>query len=123
LQYYETVVRSRSIISNTPQNLFPLLGWYGLPLAVLAILLLSRRVSVELTFLMSLAAAVMVSPHAYLYDYALLAPLVSLATTGSAPVRLSAASQAGQSVEYVVPRDTPFFRQCAAAKQTYGDAT
>jgi hypothetical protein len=124
LQYYETVVRSRSIISNTPQNLFPLLGWYGLPLAVLAILLLSRRVSVELTFLMSLAAAVMVSPHAYLYDYALLAPLVSLATTGSAPVRPSAASQAGQSVDYVVHRDTPFFRQCAAAaKQTYGDAT
>jgi hypothetical protein len=94
------------------------------PLAVVAILLLSRRVSVERTFLMSLAAAVMVSPHAYLYDYVLLAPLVSLATTDNPLVRPSAASRAVQSVDYVVPRATPSFRDSAAAsKHTYGDAT
>jgi hypothetical protein len=65
----------------------------------------------------------MTSPHAYLYDYVLMAPLVSLAATDSALGRPPAASRAAQSVNCVVPRGTASFRHCAAAKQTYGDAT
>jgi hypothetical protein len=78
LEYYNAVVLSRSIISNTPCNLFPILGWPGLLLGVVVAAVLAWRCSPVIAFAGSIAIAVLVSPHAYIQDYALIAPLVGL---------------------------------------------
>jgi hypothetical protein len=78
-QYYDTVIMGRSVISHTPISLFPILGWYSLPLAALATAVIARRCTAQMAFAWTVALAVLVSPHAYMQDYALFVPLVTLA--------------------------------------------
>jgi hypothetical protein len=72
-----SVLMGRAVISN-PENLFPMLGWYGLPLAAIAAVWIVRKCSREMAILSLVVLGVLVSPHAYLYDYTLAAPLCAL---------------------------------------------
>jgi hypothetical protein len=76
-QYYQSVLLGRSVISKTPYNLFPLLGWWGLLAGMIVAAVLVWRCKPEIAFAGSIAVAVAVSPHAYIQDYTLVAPLAA----------------------------------------------
>ena len=86
--YYSTVIGRRDVISNTPISLFPWLGLYGLPIAALAGVWITRQCSREMALSACVAIAVLVSPHAYFQDYALLVPLASLLWERSVNLKL-----------------------------------
>jgi hypothetical protein len=69
--------------------LFRWLGWQGLPLALIAAVLLSRRLQPETALPTLVVLAVVVSPHAYIHDYSLLVPAAALVRLGARPSFLS----------------------------------
>jgi hypothetical protein len=77
LKYYKTVLTARGAISKVPYTLFRWVGWSGLPVAILAAEAVSRRARPEMALPAAIALAIVVSPHAYIPDYALMLPVLA----------------------------------------------
>jgi hypothetical protein len=82
IHYYATVISQRQAISpGQPWSLFRWAGWpvlaVGLALAVVA----TRRLPHHLALPVLIGVAVIVSPHAYIHDYALLIPAFTILST------------------------------------------
>jgi hypothetical protein len=80
VDYFASVISGREVISKVPVSLFRYGGWYVLPLAGVAVVVILRTVRApDRRFLGALAAGVLVSPHCYLQDYTAVSLLAAIA--------------------------------------------
>ena len=76
--YYASIVSGRDVISKVPWTLFRWIGWFGLIPAAAAAWLAAGRWPLPIAASIAIIAAVLVSPHGYVADLTLAAPLVAL---------------------------------------------
>jgi hypothetical protein len=76
--YFASIVSGRDVISKVPWTLFRWVGWFGLVPAAAATWLAAGRWPLPIATSIAIIAAVLVSPHGYIADLALAAPLVAL---------------------------------------------
>lgn len=76
--YYGSIVSGRDVISKVPWTLFRWIGWFGLIPAAAAAWLAAGRWPLPVAASIAIVAAVLVSPHGYVADLTLAAPLVAL---------------------------------------------
>lgn len=76
--YYASIVSGRDVISKVPWTLFRWVGWFGLIPAAGTAWLAAGRWPLPIATSIAIVAAVLVSPHGYIADLTLAAPLVAL---------------------------------------------
>jgi hypothetical protein len=78
VDYYDSVVRERALVSKVPLSLFVVTGWIGPVLAAAIAAYMAWRFEADMALCGAIAAAIVFSPHAYFQDYVLVTPLVAL---------------------------------------------